>query len=33
MEDLFSDQTKQKLLGVTPAQKARIDAWVPDYYD
>lgn len=32
MEDLFSDPTKQKLLGVTEAQKARIDAWVPDYY-
>ena len=32
MEDLFSDPTKQKLLGVTAAQKARIDAWVPDYY-
>ncbi len=33
LEDLFSDETKQKLLGVTPAQKARIEAWVPDYYD
>ncbi|WP_159087086.1 ParB/RepB/Spo0J family partition protein [Loktanella sp. Alg231-35] len=32
MEDLISDPTKQKLLGVTEAQKARIDAWVPDYY-
>lgn len=33
LEDLFSDETKQKLLGVTAAQKARIEAWVPDYYD
>ena len=33
LEDLFSDETKQKLFGVTAAQKARIEAWVPDYYD
>lgn len=32
MEDLISDPTKQKLLGVRAAQKARIDSWVPDYY-
>jgi ParB family chromosome partitioning protein len=32
MEDLISDPTKQKVLGVTEAQKARIDTWVPDYY-
>ena len=32
LEDLFSDPTKQKLHGVTEAQKARIDAWVPDYF-
>lgn len=33
LEDLFSDVTKQRVLGVTEAQKARIDTWVPDYYD
>ena len=32
LEDLFSDPTKQKLHGATEAQKARIDAWVPDYF-
>lgn len=32
LHDLFSDPTKQKLHGVTEAQKARIDAWVPDYF-
>lgn len=32
LEDLISDPTKQKLLGVTEAQKQRIDTWVPDYY-
>lgn len=32
LEDLFADPTKQKVLGVTADQKARIDAWVPDYY-
>ncbi|MEM1150177.1 MAG: ParB/RepB/Spo0J family partition protein [Pseudomonadota bacterium] len=32
LEDLFSDPTKQKLHGVTAEQKARIDAWVPDYF-
>lgn len=32
LEDLFSDLTKQKILAVTPEQKARIDTWVPDYY-
>lgn len=32
LEDLFADPTKQKLLGVTEAQKLRIDTWVPDYY-
>ncbi|MGR3512139.1 MAG: ParB/RepB/Spo0J family partition protein [Paracoccaceae bacterium] len=32
LEDLFSDPTKQKLHRVTEAQKARIDAWVPDYF-
>ncbi|PHS19330.1 MAG: hypothetical protein COA78_00315 [Blastopirellula sp.] len=31
LEDLFSDPTKQKVLGVTNAQKDRIDTWVPDY--
>ena len=31
LENLFCDPTTQKLLGVTEAQKARIDAWVPDY--
>jgi ParB family chromosome partitioning protein len=33
LEGLFADETKQKLLGVTAEQKARIEAWVPDYYD
>lgn len=33
LEDLFSDETKQKLLGITSTQKARIEAWVPNYYD
>ncbi len=32
LEDLFSDATKQKLHGVTEAQKARIETWVPDYF-
>ena len=32
LQDLFSDPTKQKLHGMTEAQKARIDAWVPDYF-
>ncbi|WP_299048625.1 ParB/RepB/Spo0J family partition protein [uncultured Tateyamaria sp.] len=32
LENLFSDPTTQKLLGVTEAQKARIDAWLPDYF-
>ena len=32
MEDLISDTTKQKVLGVTEAQKTCIDTWVPDYY-
>ena len=32
LENLFSDPTTQKLLGVTEAQKARIYAWVPDYF-
>ena len=32
LEDLFSDISKQKMLGVTEAQKARIDTWEPDYY-
>lgn len=33
LENLFSDRTTQKLLGVTEAQKARIDAWLPDYFE
>lgn len=33
LADLFSDPTTQKLHGVTEAQKAGIEAWVPDYYD
>lgn len=33
LENLFSEPTKQKLLGVTQDQKARIDSWVPDYFD
>jgi len=32
LDDLFSDPTKQKLHGVTKAQKARIATWVPDYF-
>jgi ParB family transcriptional regulator, chromosome partitioning protein len=32
LEDLLSDPAKQKLHRVTEAQKARIDAWVPDYF-
>lgn len=32
LENIFSDPTTQKLLGVTASQKARIDAWVPDYF-
>ena len=32
LEDLFSDPTKQKLLGATEDQMTRIDAWVPDYF-
>lgn len=32
LEDLFTDPTKQKVLGVTEAQKLRIDTWVPAYY-
>ncbi|MEO1638654.1 MAG: ParB N-terminal domain-containing protein [Pseudomonadota bacterium] len=32
LEDLFSDPAKQKLHGVTEAQRARIDTWVPDYF-
>lgn len=32
LEDLFMDPAKQKLHGVSEAQKARIDTWVPDYF-
>lgn len=32
LEDVFSDPTKQKLLGMTEAQKTRLATWVPDYY-
>ena len=32
LEDLFSDPTKQRLHGVTEAQKAHIDTWVPDFF-
>ena len=32
LEELFADPAKQKLLGVTGDQKARIDAWLPDYF-
>ncbi|WP_371228082.1 ParB/RepB/Spo0J family partition protein [Roseovarius sp. 2305UL8-3] len=32
LEDLFSDPAIQKLHGVSASQKARIDAWVPDYF-
>ena len=31
MENLFCDPTRQKVLGVTLEQKARIDGWVPEY--
>lgn len=30
MEQLVSDPTTQKLMGLTPEQKAKIDKWVPD---
>lgn len=30
MEKLFRDPTTQKLMGLTPDQKAKIDKWVPD---
>ena len=30
MEKLMSDPTTQKLMGITPKQKARLDTWVPD---
>ena len=30
LEALFNDPTAQKVRGVTPEQKARIDAWVPE---
>ena len=33
LEDLFADETRQKLIGVSAEQKATIEAWVPDYYD
>jgi len=29
LEALFNDATAQKVRGVTPEQKARIDVWVP----
>ena len=32
LEDLFSDEATQKALGVTKEQKARIKAWVPEYF-
>jgi len=30
MENLVSDATTQKLMGITPDQKAKIDKWLPD---
>ena len=30
MEKLVSDPTTQKLMGMTPEQKAKLDKWVPD---
>lgn len=30
MEKLVSDPTTQKLMGLTPEQKAILDKWVPD---
>ena len=30
MERLVSDPTTQKLMGLTPDQKAKLDKWVPD---
>ncbi|WP_224826776.1 ParB/RepB/Spo0J family partition protein [Cognatishimia sp. MH4019] len=33
LEEVFSDSERQKVLGVTKAQKARIDAWVPTYFE
>jgi ParB family chromosome partitioning protein len=30
MENLMNDPTTQKLMGITPEQKAKIDKWVPD---
>ena len=30
MEKLVSDPTTQKLMGLTPEQKAKLDKWVPD---
>lgn len=30
MEQLVSDPTTQKLMGLSPEQKAKIDKWVPD---
>lgn len=32
LEEVFSDPARQKLLGMTPEQKVRIDRWLPDYY-
>ncbi|WP_299852226.1 ParB/Srx family N-terminal domain-containing protein [uncultured Roseovarius sp.] len=32
LENLISDPMRQKVLGVTDAQKSRIETWVPDYY-
>jgi ParB family chromosome partitioning protein len=30
MEKLVSDPTTQKLMGLTPEQKTKLDKWVPD---
>ena len=30
MEKLVSDPTTQKLMGLTPEQKDKLDKWVPD---
>ncbi|MEL6569772.1 MAG: hypothetical protein AAFQ22_15260, partial [Pseudomonadota bacterium] len=30
MEKLVHDPTTQKLMGLTPKQKAKLDRWVPD---
>ena len=32
MHKLFNDPEHQKALGVTEAQRARIDAWVPECF-